>query len=375
MTTQNSLNFNLDAADDGKTLLADSSQDEGYRFALKSNYAATTAPTVNDDASDGYEVGSSWINTAADASYICLDPTIGAAVWNQTNGSTSLNGSTGSTDNAILRADGTGGSTLQASSAVIDDNGRVFCGVGSNAGFALGDADNRITQPVGDQISFFTDGTQRCDITTTAVQGTAPGSFSLNLGVSSSAGPAFAFNGDVNTGMSSASADTLDLVTAGAPAISIDANGQVKMPKQPCFLAIQETSATNVTGNATAYTVACGTEIIDQNGDYNNSTYTFTAPVAGAYFFQGTARLTSVGGTRAYAQLLTSNRTYEGGDLNSGAVADGNGQISVTVVAVADMDAGDTAVFRVIVEGTTQTVGVLGVTGQAYTNFSGYLIA
>ena len=42
-----------------------------------------------------------------------------------------IGGSTGSTDNAILRADGTGGSTLQSSLPVIDDNG--------NLGVAYGD--------------------------------------------------------------------------------------------------------------------------------------------------------------------------------------------------------------------------------------------
>lgn len=36
-----------------------------------------------------------------------------------------IGGSTGSTDNAILRADGTGGATLQSSLATIDDSGRI----------------------------------------------------------------------------------------------------------------------------------------------------------------------------------------------------------------------------------------------------------
>lgn len=36
-----------------------------------------------------------------------------------------IGGSTGSTDNAILRADGTGGSTAQSSGITVDDNNRV----------------------------------------------------------------------------------------------------------------------------------------------------------------------------------------------------------------------------------------------------------
>ena len=46
-----------------------------------SNYAATTAPTVNDDEGDGYDVGSRWIDTSALLAYVCLDPSAGAAVW------------------------------------------------------------------------------------------------------------------------------------------------------------------------------------------------------------------------------------------------------------------------------------------------------
>lgn len=42
---------------------------------------ATTAPTVNDDSGDGYEVGSIWIDVTNDLIYQATDATIGAAVW------------------------------------------------------------------------------------------------------------------------------------------------------------------------------------------------------------------------------------------------------------------------------------------------------
>lgn len=50
----------------------------GIKF---NNDSATTAPTVNDDADDGYEVGSRWVDITADNIYFCVDPTVGAAVW------------------------------------------------------------------------------------------------------------------------------------------------------------------------------------------------------------------------------------------------------------------------------------------------------
>jgi hypothetical protein len=47
--------------------------------------ATTTAPAVTNDASQGYEVGSQWINTTTGTVYVCVDVTIGAAVWKQTS--------------------------------------------------------------------------------------------------------------------------------------------------------------------------------------------------------------------------------------------------------------------------------------------------
>lgn len=49
--------------------------------APASNYAATAAPTVNDDDTLGYEVGSRWADSTNFAVYVCTDATTGAAVW------------------------------------------------------------------------------------------------------------------------------------------------------------------------------------------------------------------------------------------------------------------------------------------------------
>lgn len=46
-----------------------------------SKYNATTNPTVNDDANDGYGVGSEWWNTATGGRFGCTSPAVGAAVW------------------------------------------------------------------------------------------------------------------------------------------------------------------------------------------------------------------------------------------------------------------------------------------------------
>lgn len=43
--------------------------------------ASTVAPTVNDDSSANFEVGSRWFNSTTETEYICRDATVGAAVW------------------------------------------------------------------------------------------------------------------------------------------------------------------------------------------------------------------------------------------------------------------------------------------------------
>jgi hypothetical protein len=45
----------------------------------------TTAPTVNEDSGDGYEVGSLWVDVTNDKTYVCTDATAGAAVWKETS--------------------------------------------------------------------------------------------------------------------------------------------------------------------------------------------------------------------------------------------------------------------------------------------------
>ena len=64
---------------------------------LGNKFDATAAPTVNDDSSAGYQVGSKWIDVTNDKAYNCVDATAGAAVWNEAGGGGS----------SIYTADGT----------------------------------------------------------------------------------------------------------------------------------------------------------------------------------------------------------------------------------------------------------------------------
>lgn len=52
----------------------------------KRNLTAVVAPTVTDDDSADYSVGSMWIDTVTDKAYICFDASTGAAVWTDITG-------------------------------------------------------------------------------------------------------------------------------------------------------------------------------------------------------------------------------------------------------------------------------------------------
>ncbi len=51
---------------------------------LKVSLAETTNPGTGNDNTEGYSVGSRWINVSADKEFICLDVSTGAAVWTET---------------------------------------------------------------------------------------------------------------------------------------------------------------------------------------------------------------------------------------------------------------------------------------------------
>lgn len=55
-----------------------------YAYIKKSNFTATVDPGASNDISEGYSVGSVWINTNTDEAFRCLDNTEGAAVWAKT---------------------------------------------------------------------------------------------------------------------------------------------------------------------------------------------------------------------------------------------------------------------------------------------------
>jgi len=61
-------------------------QDENGKYVLYVTMRndKTTAPGVSDDATEGFIVGSVWVDTTNKKAYICIDDSSGAAVWKET---------------------------------------------------------------------------------------------------------------------------------------------------------------------------------------------------------------------------------------------------------------------------------------------------
>ena len=150
--------------------------------------------------------------------------------------------------------------------------------------------------------------------------------------------------------------------------LRMDSTGAVTIPSQPAFLAVPASSQTNIPING-ATTIAFGTEIFDQNGDFASNT--FTAPVTGKYQLQYTATYNSPDPATDYVEhlLITSNRNYQ-------IVLDPDGFDSsplyhtFNICVLADMDASDTAYIRVQMNNSGSSQ--MDISTSSY--FSGYLV-
>ncbi len=117
-------------------LWSSSAGDIPANLAFTNNFAATTNPGVTNDISEGYTVGSVWINTATDIAYICTDSTDGAAAWTPMSEGGSSPGqvqaadatsATGTGSNARIRG-GAGGSTSGAGGTSSNVGGAATAG-------------------------------------------------------------------------------------------------------------------------------------------------------------------------------------------------------------------------------------------------------
>ncbi len=185
------------------------------------------------------------------------------------------------------------------------------------------------------------------------INGTTP---TLTIGDAGAEDTKIVFDGnaqDFHIGLDD-SADSLTIGLGSALGTTshmvIDASGAITKPLQPAVQAQLSGNQTNITAGS-LYTIPFATEIFDQNADYNNSTYTFTAPVTGRYFIGVQATIGGAPEEADYYQyaVQTSNRTYN-------ATVDPDMVQSVPVydsfpfLVLADMDASDTCIVKLLVQ-------------------------
>lgn len=167
--------------------------------------------------------------------------------------------------------------------------------------------------------------------------------------------PGLAFTDDPDNGLYRIGTNNWAAAVAGAKALEFNADGAINMALQPAFLA-EGAAQNNVTGNATLYTIIYGTEIYDQNADFD-ATSTFTAPVTGRYAFGGTLYLNGLtaSATLMALRLVASNRTFLVHQYDIQSMVS-SGQILIPWSMNVDMDAADTATVAVAVSGEASDV-------------------
>ena len=155
----------------------------------------------------------------------------------------------------------------------------------------------------------------------------------------------------------------------------IDANGHITKPLQSAFFAHANTAQSDISINGLV-TIHFQTERFDQNGDYNTSTYEFTAPVTGKYQLNVNIRLNNIDSAAGYyiIYLVTSNKNYFT-IIDPTRFSQDVYYFNMNFGVVADMDASDTAKVRILQNNGSAQTDIDGGSGDTASNFSGYLVA
>ena len=143
---------------------------------------------------------------------------------------------------------------------------------------------------------------------------------------------------------------------------------------QPAFHAYSSSTQSNVTGNGAQATLVYGTEIFDQNADYDG-TSTFTAPVTGRYYMAFSMRVDV--GTSGDAATFQTNITTTNTNFNrtiDPLGSDLNGSVRLGWGGLFHMDAADTVVIKVTVDGLAGDTADLE-NDEAIAWFCGFLVA
>ena len=151
-----------------------------------------------------------------------------------------------------------------------------------------------------------------------------------------------------------------------AERMRIDASGRVTLPYQPMFSAYS--TAGNITV-ATGYIFAYNQVVTNVGGSYNASTYRFTAPVTGSYFFHASAMDRADSYWYAAFYVNGSNTAPTSGSMGLDHRTSSVNEEMLNHTAILHLNAGDYVDFR-IWAGISGRVDLL----SNHSSFLGYLL-
>lgn len=169
--------------------------------------------------------------------------------------------------------------------------------------------------------------------------------------------PGIAVQGDPDSGLYWIGANDIGMATAGALSMEWAADGAVLTALQPRCLARVSSSSTDVTGDATAFTIVFATEVFDVGADFDGtSTYTFAKTGKYLVTVNINALQAGAGHTRLILRALTTAQNFNVGDCNpSTSLATGT---NLGNSFVCSATAGDTMTFTLTGSGGTKTIDI-----------------
>ena len=160
-------------------------------------------------------------------------------------------------------------------------------------------------------------------------------------------------------------------------AMTIDGSGRVLQPTKPAFRAyIGSSGWTTLTHNG-HYIVPFNTEKHDIGSNYNTSTYRFTCPVDGLYYFSARAYMHSDGGTLRLSIITgttspaTDESTFLSQTYRASNVSQRNGSLVTNTTAVLTAN---TQVGCYLRHDSDTNNSTYSENNTLYNHFEGYLI-
>lgn len=276
----------------------------------------------------------------------------GVPIW-ASNPSGDVVGPAGATSTAIAVYDGTTGKLIANSIPTIDSSGNILTSASlSGATLSMDVVNSSNTANSTARMSTTVAGSSGGDA---LFQTSVSGGQTWSLGLDNSDSDAFVMSSNSSLGTNNV--------------MRVATTGQINYPLQPSFFAYLANSQTDVTGDGTLYTVPFDTEDFDVGSNFASNT--FTAPVAGKYYFYAQVLASQAVATMtATIRMTISGNNYING--NSGTTFTGN--VPLNMSAIVNMAASDTAIVQINFGNGTKVVDVYGAAGDRRTYFTGYLI-